>query len=338
MHLLTPKDEYTPFLLGAGFNWHQFKLSRKGLNIFQEIQSLVLLNKKYKNIQPDLVFNFTPKCVLYGSFIAKKMKIPSIVNTITGLGYLFSGRIMRLPIIRWIIRLIYRSALNNTKVIFQNPEDKNEFINSKIISEEQSYIVRGSGVDINRFFPVKEREGTPIVVLPSRLIKEKGVFDFIDAVRILQSLNVNARFALVGNIDYGNPSAMSDHQIQEWVNEGVVEWWGWRSDMEKVFQESHLICLPTYYREGVPKTLLEAAACGRAIIATDTPGCKEIVINNENGILITPRNSKMLAEAIHTLLLDPDRRKKLGLMGRVFVEENFRNDLIISEIKKIVGL
>jgi len=338
VHLLSPQDEFTHFLTDAGFQWQTFQISRKGMNLLEEIKTLREVKEVYSQIRPDIVFNFTPKCVLYGSIIARILKIPKIVNTISGLGYLFSGPKMRLPVVREIIRTFYRFSLFGSQVIFQNPEDMKEFLDRRVIRKAQAFLVRGSGVDINRFVPTPEREGVPIVVLPSRLIKEKGAFEFVQAARLLKGRNVTARFVLVGQIDYENPSAISEKQINSWVEEGVVEWWGWRSDMDNVYQLSRIVCLPTYYREGTPKTLIEAAACGRAIIASNIPGCREIVRNNQNGILIESGNIKQLADAIQRLLGDKELRIQMGLTGRQFVENEFHNLLITSEIMQVAGL
>jgi glycosyltransferase involved in cell wall biosynthesis len=338
VHLLSPPDEFTQFLTDAGFNWHSFPISRKGMNPIKEIITIIALKKMYGQIQPKIVFHFTPKCVLYGSAVAKSLRIPKIVNTITGLGYLFSLPKTKFPIIRAIIRLFYRYSLGGSNVIFQNPDDLAEFIDRKIIQKEQGILISGSGVNIDRFIPKEESTGIPIVILLSRLIKEKGIFEFVEASRLLRSRKIEARFVLVGQIDEGNPSTITVNQINQWVEEGVVEWWGWRNDPEKVFQQSSLVCLPSYYREGTPKSLIEAAASGRAIIASDTPGCREIVRNNHNGLLIQPKNSLILAEAIQKLLLDPDLRTKMGRNGREMVEKGFQNPLITIEIMKAAGL
>jgi glycosyltransferase involved in cell wall biosynthesis len=338
VHLLSPGDEFTHFLTDAGLQWDHFPISRKGMNLFNEIRTIRELKRVFTHLRPEIVFNFTPKCVLYGSVVARVLRIPEVVNTISGLGYLFSGPKMRLPIIREVVRVFYRFALSGSKVIFQNPEDMKEFVSRKIIKKSQAYMVRGSGVDINKFVPTDEMSGVPIVVLPSRLIKEKGAFEFVQAARMLKERNVSARFVLVGQIDYENPSAISEKQIISWVEEGVVEWWGWRSDMVSIYQSSKIVCLPTYYREGTPKTLIEAAACGRAIIASNIPGCREIVRNNQNGILIKPSNVKQLADAIQALLEDNQLRMQMGLTGRQFVENEFHNKLITSEIKQVAGL
>jgi glycosyltransferase involved in cell wall biosynthesis len=338
VHLISPPDEFTQLLSDAGFQWHPFSISRKGMNPIKEINTIIALRKIYSEIQPEVVFHFTPKCVLYGSMVAKSLKITKIVNTITGLGYLFSLPKAKFPIIRAIIRSFYHYSLGGTNVIFQNPDDMKEFIDRKIIHKEQGFLISGSGVNIDRFVPKEESPGIPIVILLSRLIKEKGIFEFVEAARLLRSRKIEARFVLIGQIDEGNPSTITVNQLNQWVEEGVVEWWGWRDDPEKVFQQCSLVCLPTYYREGTPKSLIEAAASGRAIIASDIPGCREIVRNNQNGILIQPKNSLILAEAIQKLLLDPDLRKQMGKNGRKIAEKEFQNPLITLEILKAAGL
>jgi glycosyltransferase involved in cell wall biosynthesis len=338
VHLLCPPDEFTHFLTEAGFQWHPFQISRKGMNPFTETHTLMDVKDSFRQIQPDVVFNFTPKCVLYGSLMARELRIPKIVNTISGLGYLFSGSKMKLPVVREIIRWFYRFSMVGSQVIFQNPEDMKEFLERGIVQKDQAFLVRGSGVDIERFKPRSENDGIPIVILPSRLIKEKGAFEFVEAARLLRKRKIEARFILVGEIDRDNPSAISERQIYHWVEEGAVEWWGWRSDMEVVYQECNLVCLPTYYREGTPKSLIEAAASGRAIITSDIPGCREIVHQNQNGILVDPGNNLLLADVIQKLLLDPELRMRMGAAGRKLVEDEFHNHLISSELIRIVGL
>jgi glycosyltransferase involved in cell wall biosynthesis len=338
IHLISPEDQFTKYLINAGFQWHAFPISRKGMNPIEEIKTIRAISTIYKQIQPDAAFHFTPKCVLYGSIVARNLRTPIIINTISGLGYLFSSARMRLLPLREVVHLFYQFSMVGSKVIFQNPEDLKEFLNRRIIRKEQAFLVRGSGVDMERFIFTKEKNGIPIVILPARLIKEKGALEFVEAARLIKSRKIKARFILVGQIDDENPSAIPVDQINHWVEEGLVEWWGWRSDMEKVYQRCHLVCLPTYYREGTPKSLIEAAACGRAIIASNIPGCKEIVRNNLNGILIKPKSSVVLAHAIQKLLLDPDLRKQMGLEGRKIVEKEFHNRLITTEIIKVAGI
>ncbi len=338
IHLISPQDEFTQFLTDSGFQWHPFPISRKGMNPFEEIKTISAINAIYKQIKPDVVFHFTPKCVLYGSIVARIQGIPIIVNTISGLGYLFSGARMKLLPVRQIIHVFYRFSMVGSKVIFQNPEDLKEFLDRRIIRKKQAFLVRGSGVDLDRFVSTKEKKGIPLVILPARLIKEKGALEFVGAARLIKSRKIRSRFILVGQVDDENPSAIPVEQINQWVEEGVVEWWGWRSDMEKVYQLCHIVCLPTYYREGTPKSLIEAAACGRAIIATNIPGCKEIVRNDVNGILIKPKSSVVLAHAIQKLLLDPDLRKQMGEEGRKIVENEFHNRLITTEIINVAGI
>jgi len=336
--LLAPEDDYTQHLLEAGYHWKHFPISRKGMNPIIEINTIRELKIIYSEYEPDICFHYTPKCVLYGSLIAKKLHIPIIMNTITGLGYLFSGSRMRYPIIRETIQLWYHWALKNTKVIFQNRENMELFIQKKITDRKDCFLIPGSGVNIHKFFPLPETNDTPIVLFPARLIKEKGIFVFIEAAKILIKTKVHAKFVVVGKIDYGNPSAISEEVLNQWIESGIIEWWGWQSDMAEVFQNCHIICLPTYYNEGIPKTLIEAAACGKPIITSDTPGCREIVHDNVNGLLIQTQNSKILAEAIEKLLINPALRITMGLEGRKLVVANFQSQIIVSKVIDVAGL
>ena len=338
VHLLSPEDEYTHLLTEQGFTWHPINISRKGMNPFGEFATILRIRAAFKKIEPDIVFNFTPKCVLYGSPVARQLKIPQVINTISGLGFLFSGTRAKMPLVRKLVRGFYRFSMAGSKVIFQNPEDMDEFEKRHIIRKKQGYLVASSGVDTTKFGYSEENNATPMIMLPARLIREKGAYDFVDAARLLHQKGYPARFILVGQIDKGNPSAISKDQISQWVEEGSVEWWGWRSDMEEVLQKANIVCLPTFYREGTPKSLLEAAACGRAIIATNVPGCREIVRDGENGILIEPNNHKMLADAIQRLLDDPNLRQRMGKAGRAFVESDFQNTLITAKIMEVAGL
>ncbi len=338
VHLLSPLDEYTETLTNAGFTWHPIEMSRKGMNPIGELQTIGRIRAAFKEIAPDIVFNFTPKCVLYGSPVARSLKIAQVINTISGLGFLFSGSRAKMPVVRQLVRAFYRYSMAGSRVIFQNPEDMDEFAKRSIIKDDQAFLVASSGVDIHKFAYTGEPEGTPLVVLPARLIREKGAYDFVDAARMIRQQGVPARFILVGHIDHGNPSAISKHQINRWVEEGIVEWWGWRGDMETVLAKATLVCLPTYYREGTPKSLLEAAACGRAIITTNVPGCREIVHDGVNGLLIEPNKPRMLADAITRLLQDEPLRLAMGRAGRDFVERDFHNNLITGKIMEVANL
>ncbi|NSW52388.1 MAG: glycosyltransferase family 4 protein [Anaerolineae bacterium] len=338
VHFFSPHDEYSTLIDTPEFQWHPIRLDRKGINPVREWASIRTIRRVYRDIQPDIVFHFTPKCVLYGSQAAKQLGIPHIINTITGLGYLFSDRMMHHPMYSSLLKFLYRRALRGTRVVFQNPEDMAAFQRWQIVQEPQAHLVRGSGVDLDRFLITAETSQPPIVVCPARLIREKGIDEFVAAARLLQERKVQARFVLVGRVDQGNPSAISSQVIQRWVREGVIEWWGWRNDMEKVYQDSSIVCLPTYYNEGTPKTLIEAAASGRPIVTCDIAGCRDIVEDGKNGYLVPIRNARAVADALQRLLENPEMRVQMGIHGRQLVKNGYRHQIINALMMEIAGI
>ena len=328
--LMSPPGEYGERLNAEGFRWISFPLSRKGTNPLVELGTLKRLTEVYEREKPDLVHHFTVKCVTYGSLAAKRAGVPYIINAITGLGHVFVGNTLSIRLLRFVVSGLYKRAMGGTKVIFQNPDDLNLFLKMGLVNEEQSVLIRGSGIDIERFAPMPEPEtNTPLVVLPARMLWNKGVGEFVKAAHILYDQGVHARFALVGVADSGNPAAVSLIQLGEWQKECVVEWWGWQEDIKVVFAMAHIVCLPSY-REGVPRVLAEAAACTRALVTTDVPGCREIVRDGENGLLVPVRDAPALAGALKKLIEDPALRRRMGLKGREFVEEEFSNKRVVT--------
>jgi glycosyltransferase involved in cell wall biosynthesis len=198
-------------------------------------------------------------------------------------------------------------------------------------------LIRGSGVDMNIFTPRPEPEGVPVVILAARMLWAKGIGEFVDAARLLREQKVEARFVLVGESDPGNPSAVPVWQLEQWHDSGVVEWWGACSDMPRVFAEAHVVCLPSYYPEGVPKVLIEAAACGRPIVTTDVPGCREVVRHEENGLLVPTRDPVALAAALRRLIMSPALRDFLGRRGREIAVAEFGLERVIAETLAVYG-
>ena len=321
--LLSPSGDYVQRLHDAGFRWLELSMSGSGVNPFIELGTLLKISRVYGSEKPDLVHHFTPKCVLYGSFAARWNGIRSVVNAITGLGYLFtasgSWRQLRIRFAQYL----YRLALRGTQVVFQNPDDRHAFVQTGIVSQENSHLVPGSGVDLKRFSFAAEPEGIPVVMLAARMLWEKGVGDFVEAARLVNHSGNLARFVLVGDTYAGNPSAIPAAQLSRWQEEAVVEWWGWHDDMPAILSQAHIICLPTFYKEGLPRVLVEGAACGRPLIASDIPGCRDIVRDGENGLLVPARNPSALAEAILRLLPDSELRRRMGAKARSIVEREF---------------
>ena len=331
--LLSPYDEFTQFLLDEGFRWVNFPLKPRGKNIIQELKAILFMISFYRQERPDLVNHFTPKGVIYGSIAAKVSGVRTIFNTITGLGYVFSGKSS--DTLKILVTLFYRIAMKNTTVLFQNPDDQNLFNNEGIGDPEKCFLIPGSGVDMERFKVTPEADGALVVLLSSRFVEEKGIRYFVEASRILKSRHMETRFVLVGRPEEDQPTSIHHSEITHWVNEGVMEWWGWHNNMEEIYTLAHIVCLPTYYMEGIPKSLIEAAACGRALVATNVPGCREIVHNEENGFLVPPRNADALADAISHLVTDRNLREEMGKKSREIATANYSTEIIIRRYFEI---
>lgn len=324
---LSPDGEHAEKLKEAGFRHTVFNFSRKGIDPREEIGTIRRLKALYEAEKPDLVHHFTIKCDIYGSLAAKGTGVRAIVNSITGLGYMFLSDEPHVRVIREVVKTLYKQALKGTQVLFENPDDRDLFLKMGLISEGNSNVVLGTGIDTERFKPVPEPEGVPLTVLPSRMIWDKGVQEFVDAATAIRRSGTSARFALVGSSDEGNPTCIPPEQLTQWQNEGNVECWGWRDDVPAVIAGSHIVCLPSY-REGLPKILIEAASCGRPIVTTDVPGCREVVRDGENGFLVPAKNAEALKDALLRLIEDNDLRASMGKDSREKAVRLFSNEIV----------
>lgn len=331
--LLSPRDEFTRLILESGLRWVDLPIKPRGKHLFQEIRGILFMTRFYRQEKPDIVHHFTPKINLYGSIAARLSGVRSIFNTFTGLGYLFSSQVSGLR--RKIIHIIYRLGVKNTTNIFQNRENLRLFNQLKIGDSQRNIYIPGSGIDIERFKRLPEPGGVPIVLLASRFIEEKGILEFIEAARRTKAEGMPARFVLAGRFEMDQPHAISEEQVQAWVKEGLVEYWGWFNNMEAIYQQVHIVCLPTFYMEGLPKVLLEAAAVGRPVIATDVPGCRELLIDGENGIKIQPKDTEGLTHAIQTLINNPAMRHRMGESNRSQIENRFSTRVIFAQYKSL---
>jgi glycosyltransferase involved in cell wall biosynthesis len=325
--LLSPPGRYGELLQKDGFRWQPFPLERKGMNPLAELLTIFRLVGVFRNEKPALVHFFTIKAVLYGSIAARLAGVPRIVNAITGLGYIFSDAS---PLLRLIVTTLYRLSLGGTRVIFQNPDDLEVFIQNRLISRDQAFLIPGSGVDVEVFRPSPEPDGEPVVLLAGRLLRSKGIPEFVEAARRLRGAGIRARFVIVGEPYPDNPDSIQPQELVDWQTEGVVETWGWHDDMAAVIAQAAIICLPTTYKEGLPRLLIEAGACGRPVVTTDIPGCRMVVRNGENGEMIPPGDVSALAAALKTLLDDPALRQKMGRRGREIVEQEFSVNRVIA--------
>ncbi len=327
---MAPPGEYGDRIEREGFRLIPFEFSRKGINPFTERQTISRIRKIYEIEKPDVVHQFTIKCVIYGSLAAKKSGISTIINSITGLGYVFLGTTIDAKILRYITTSLYKVALKNTQIIFENPDDAVLFEKLSLVDKKDVAVILGTGIDTDVFVPIPPPDSLPLAVLPARMLWDKGIGEFVKAAAILRGKGIRARFALVGKKDEGNPSSISYDQLTRWQKENIVEWWGWQEDIATVFSMSDIVCLPSY-REGLPKVLIEAAACSRPIITTDVPGCKEVVVHGENGLLVPVKDPEALASALETLLLDRELRIRMGIAGRKRAVEIFSTRQVNAE-------
>jgi glycosyltransferase involved in cell wall biosynthesis len=332
--LVAASDErgYSDSIVAEGLRFIPLRLQRRSLAPHRELASIWELFRLYRRERPHLVHHVTIKPVLYGSIAAKAARVPLVINAIPGLGYMFLGQDWHVRLRQQVALAAYRVALSGqqTRVIFQNPDDRALFVSRSVVPLDRTVLIRGSGVDVSQFVPSPEQSGLPIVLLASRLLWDKGVGELVEASRRLKKDGIACRVVLVGAPDPGNPKAIPVSLLERWQAEGVVEWWGLRNDMPEVLKAASIVVLPSY-REGIPKILLEAAAVGRPIVTTDTPGCREIVRHGENGLLVPPYEPVALAQALHRLLQDPVLRAQMGKQGRAIVTAEFSEEQVIKE-------
>lgn len=316
-----------------GFRLIPLAMRRCSKNPFRELSTILEIIQIYRREQPDLVHHVAMKPVLYGSLAAQLTGVPAVVNALAGLGFVFSSDCWKAKLLRPWIRSALRRLLNQErgKVILQNLDDQRLLIETDVLSRDHTVLIRGSGVDISRFQTSYEPgDGLIVVTLVARMLLDKGVVEFIKAIRLLKHKGMSFRAVLVGEPDPENPAAIPAHQLMAWQSEGVIEWWGRQGDISKVWKQSHIAVLPSY-REGLPRTLLEAAACARPIIATDVPGCREIVQHESNGLLVPVKDPAALACAIERLIFDKDLRYKMGRKGRELVQREFADSIVVHK-------
>lgn len=330
VHVAVPDGPGAELVAERGFPVHPVAFDRGGMNPAADARTAAQLAALYRRLRPDLVHHVTVKPVLYGSLAARILGVPAVVNAVSGLGYLELAPGRRARAARAVVRTLYRLAFRRPRlrVIFQNPDDRREFEAAGIVRPDQSALILGSGVDLAAFAPSPRPEGRPVVLLPARMLWDKGVGEFVAAARALHARGYAARFVLVGDT-HENPSAVPVATLDAWTREGVVEWWGHRDDMPAVFAQASVVCLPSY-REGCPKALLEAAASGRAIVTTDVPGCREVVRDGQEGLLVPARDPIALAGALERLLDDADFRGACGVRGRRRAEQDFGVERVID--------
>lgn len=310
---------HIPFVRGRG-------------SILHEMKCLWSLCRYFKKHKPDIIHNVNLKITLLGSLSARLSGNCHVVNAINGLGYCFTDG--RNGIFQHLIRILIKTVLKDRRFSFilQNPDDLQMVQKLKLTDDSRLYLIKGSGVDLVKFHPVKRNSGLPLKILfPSRILLDKGILELIEAANLIKSeVEGKAMFVLVGDCDKGNPAVLEEEKLRSLLTPGYIEWIGYQKDMFPVFADSDIVTLPSY-REGLPKALIEACAVGLPIVTTNAIGCKECVIEDYNGYLVPVRNSVKLAEALKQLIFDSEKRKIFGVNSRNKAEQEFSIQLVIEK-------
>ncbi|TAN02818.1 MAG: glycosyltransferase family 1 protein [Rhodanobacteraceae bacterium] len=319
--LVSPPGEYGPRLRALGLRWQPLGMDRRSVNPLRESALLLRVARMLRFEQPTLLHNFTIKCAVYGSLAARMARVPSRINSVDGLGYVFASNDRKARLLRPVVRRLLRSAMGGRRaqLILQNPDDKAAFETLKLVEPDRVDLIPGAGVDCTRYVP-RPRHNTlgrqPCVLLAARLLWEKGIAEYAEAARTLRAQGRQVRFLLAGMPDPGNPASVPEAMLKEWVEEGTLEWLGHVGDMRALYASVDIVVLPSYYREGLPTSLTEAAACGLPLITTDMPGCRDVVTDGKDGLLIAPRDAGALANAMARLLDSPELATRLGNAAR----------------------
>jgi glycosyltransferase involved in cell wall biosynthesis len=331
--MMSPPGDYGIRFENEGFRWISLPMKRRSLNLINEMRLVKIISNIYKQEAPDLVHNFTIKSVVYGGLAAQMAGIKTRIHAITGLGHVFINHSARAQILRLAVKCLLRLALRgkNSSLILQNPDDRQLFYNLKLIASDHIHMIKGSGVDTNRFIPVKRKTGPSFkVLLASRLLWEKGIKEYIKAAALLTHRTGEIEFLLAGASDPGNPSSIPEATIRKWQVSGLVKILGHVDDIHRLMSKIDLMVLPSH-REGVPRGLIEAASMELPIITTDVPGCREIVEDGVNGILVPVGDSAALARGIEFLLNTPQVCTQFGMAGRKKVVSEFDQDIVFQQ-------
>lgn len=319
-----------------GFTHHAITLARRGQNPLSELATLFSLFRLNQKVKPDIVHLITIKPVLYGGIAARLSGVPAVVAAVSGLGTVFLGQGGLAGARRKVVSLFYQLAFKQRRlaVIFQNPDDRDTLLSMGALTAHQARMIRGSGVALADYPVLAQPTGIPVVVMAARLLKDKGVFEFVSAARLLQARGVSVVMRVIGDPDPGNPSSVSQKDVDEWRAEGLVEVIGFKSDIAAQYAAANIVCLPSY-REGLPKSLIEAAACGRAAVTTDVPGCRDAVTPGVTGVLVRVKDPASLADAIQNLVETPEQMVRMGNAGRVLAKEAFTIEKVVDQHLKI---
>ncbi|CAB3812797.1 glycosyltransferase family 4 protein [Achromobacter sp. ACM03] len=330
VHVATMDGPAVADIQALGMTHHAIPMTRSGKHPLQELGTLLALIRLFRHLRPQIVHLVTIKPVLYGGIAARLTRVPGMVAAISGLGFVFLSNSLKMKLVRAVVARLYRLALGhpNSRVIFQNASDRDLLKSLGAVRDAQVVMIRGAGVDLNEYRAQPEPPAPPVVVtMVARLLRDKGVQEFVQAARLLRERGLPVTMQLVGGVDAGNPASATQDDVDAWQQEGCVRALGERSDVAALYAASHIAVLPSY-REGLPKSLIEAAACARAVVTTDVPGCRDAIEPGETGLLVPVRDAQALADAIARLAEDPALRQSMGAAGRALAEREFNIDRV----------
>lgn len=334
--IATRVQSHRQTIRAAGIEVFDVDFNRGGIHPLHDLKTAYRLTAIHRAFCPDLAHHVALKPVLYGSVAVRLTRKTNVVNALGGLGYVFSSKSRRARVLLGLVRPLLGFAMRarNSRLIVQNEEDLRRVVDEGLAHVQAVRLVPGAGVEIARYDRADVRKTPPLVVLPARLLREKGVVEFVEAARLLKKEGNAARFALVGRPDPLNPASVTPAEIDAWVSEGVIEAWGWREDMPAVLAQTQIVCLPSYH-EGLPKTLLEAAASGCAMVATDIAGNRPVVREGETGLLVPVGDVPSLAAALRRMTIDDELRQRCGDNAHQLAREKFSLDSVITRTSKI---
>lgn len=316
-----------------GLNFINLPMNRTNSNIFKDLNALLFLFKLYKKNKPSIIHHVGLKAIIIGGLAAKLTKATAVVNAVSGLGVTFSKEnITSLPTTAFLKLLRYSHNKDRIRVIFQNQEDKSIFIENSIVKEKQTVFIKGSGINLEDFKYTPEPDSSKIkVILTARMIAEKGIYELVEAANSLKNeYEGKVQFLLCGGIDE-NPKALTEEQLNNMCDGNYIVWLGHRKDIKQLLMDSHIVAFPSYYKEGLPKSLIEASAIGRPIITTNSVGCKDVVENGVNGFLIPVKDSKALADKLKILIEDKELRIQFGKNSRLIAKRDFSIENVIEK-------
>lgn len=326
------------YIENKGITFFSLPLDRRGLNPIYELNTFLRYFCIFNKVKPDVVHNVGHKPIVYGSIVAKILKIKSVINAPIGMGYVFTSSTLKAKFLKRILLFLFKLTLNKhhgrnqkNRVIFENSDDMNFFINSKIVNSNEAILIRGAGIEIDEELIKRKKENEiPTVALVARMLEDKGIYEFVEAAKILKNKKIRSRFLLIGDTDKKNPTSIKQSTLEEWNDEKIIEWLGWVKDVKNLLLETDVLCLPSY-REGLPKSLLEGAAIGLPLVTTNTVGCREVVLNGINGYLVPIKEYRKLSSVIQKLIVDKELRVRMGKESLKIAKTKFSSEIINAQ-------